>query len=70
MGPSLRSLCESNIFGVKIGFGMDTCIVFPQSTIVIVLLIGGMFGILVTRACTDYQVGLPLWSVARITLWG
>ena len=41
---SLFSLCESNIFGVKIDFGVDTGIVFPQSTTVIVLLIGGVFG--------------------------
>ena len=60
---SLCSLCEYNIFGVKIDFCMDTCIVFPQSTIVIVLLTGGVFGIVVTRAYTDYQVGLlfVLW---------
>lgn len=51
---SLFNLCESNIFGVKIDFGMDTGIVFPQSMIVIVLLIGGVFGIVATRACTDY----------------
>ena len=67
---SLCSPCEYNIFGVKINFCMNTCIVFPQSTMVIVLLIGRVFGIVITRAYTDYQVGPPLCSVVRIALWG
>ena len=52
VGASLRSLHESNIFGVRAVFDMDACHVFPQCVLAVIPLIGGVIGVVVTRACT------------------
>ena len=52
MEVSLCRLCESNIFGMRAVFGMDACHIFPQSTLAIVSLIAGMFGVVMTKAYT------------------
>ena len=43
---------KSKHFGVRAVLGMDACHVFPQNVLAVVLLIGGVFGVVVTRACT------------------
>ena len=52
VGMSLCSLNESNIFGAKAVFSMDDCHVFPQCVLALIPLIGGVIGVVVTRACT------------------
>ena len=43
-------------FGVRAVFSMDACHVFPQCMLDVIPLIGGVTGVVVTRACTGYQV--------------
>ena len=66
----LCSLCESNIFGAKAVFGMDACHVFPQGVLALLPLIGGVIGVVVTRACTGCWAGPPLCSVVVTALSG
>ena len=49
---------------------MDTCHTFPQVVLVFVPLIGGVFGVVVTRACTGCWVGPPFCSVVVTALLG
>ena len=68
VGVSLCKLCEYGIFGVTAVFGLDASHIFSQSVLVSIPLIGGVIGVVVTRACTRCWVGLPLCSVAVIAL--
>ena len=68
MEGSLCRLCESNIFGMRAVFGMDACHIFPQSTLAIVSLIAGMFGVVMTKAYTGCWAGPPLCSVVVTAL--
>ena len=51
-GTSLCSLCGFNIFDVRAVFCMDACHVFLQCVLAVIPLIGGVTGVVVTRACT------------------
>lgn len=35
-------------------FGMDACLIFPQGMLVIIPLIRGVIGVVVTKACTGH----------------
>ena len=70
MGVTRYRLCESNIFGVRAVFGTDVCHIFPQGVLAVVPLIGGVFGVVVTRACTGCWVGPPLCSVVVTAMLG
>lgn len=61
MGASLCRLRKSNIFDARATFGVDARHDFAQSVLATVPLIRGVFGAVVTRACTGYWAGLPLW---------
>ena len=50
MGASQCSLCECNNFTVRAVFGMDACHLFPHCMLPIIPLIGGVTGVVVTRA--------------------
>lgn len=52
-----------SVFGVRAGFSMDTSPIFPQGVLVVILLIEGVVGVIVSRACGGCEVGLPLSSV-------
>jgi len=41
-------------FGARAVFSMDVYLLFPQCKLAIVPLIGGVTGVVVTRACTGY----------------
>ena len=47
-------------FGVRAVFSVDACCLFPQCILAIIPLIGGVTGVVVTRACTGYWLGPPL----------
>ena len=68
VGASLCSLCESNIFGARAIFSMDSCLVFPQCVLAIIPLIGNVI-VVVTRACTGCLVWPPLCSVVVTALF-
>ena len=70
VGESLCSLHESSIFGARAVFGLDACYIFPQGVLAIIPLIGGVIGVVVTRACTGCWVGPPLCSVVVTALSG
>lgn len=53
MWVSLCSLCLCNIFGERAVFSMDACLSFPHCVLPIILLIMGVTGIVVIRACLD-----------------
>lgn len=50
VGISLCTVYESIIFSMKAIFGMHAGLFFLQSVLGIILLIGGVFGLVVTRA--------------------
>ena len=52
VGVSLCSLHESNSFGARAVFSMDACHIFPQCVLAVIPLIGGVIGLVVTRAFT------------------
>ena len=54
VGTSLCSLHVFNIFGARAVFIMDNCCLFSQCVLAIIPLIGGVTGVVVTRACTGY----------------
>lgn len=41
-GASLHTLCGFTIFGMKPGFSLDTCCLFPQHDLAIIPLTGGV----------------------------
>lgn len=54
----------SNIFGARALFSMDASCIFPQSVMAITPWIGGVIGIVLSRACAGCEAGPPLCSVA------
>ena len=71
MGESFcADCCDSNIFGAWAVSGVHACHTFPQSLLAIIPLIGGVTGIVATRACTGCWVGFPLCFVAALALSG
>lgn len=62
--------CVSNMFSVRYGFGVDASPVFPQGVLVVVPFIRGVFGVVITTACSRCETGLPLCSVAVTALSG
>ena len=70
MGASLCRLCEFNIFGVRVVFGMNASHIFPQSVLAVIPLIGSVIGVVVSRACSGCWVELPLCSMAVTALSG
>lgn len=63
-------LCESSIFGAWAVSGVDAWHTFRQSVLAIIPLLGGVIGMVVTRACTGCWVGFPLCFVATLALSG
>ena len=53
----------SSVFGVRAGFSMGTSPIFPQGVLAVILLIEGVVGVIISRACGGCEVGLPLSSV-------
>ena len=70
VGAFLCRLCMSNSFGARAGFCMDAIHVFPQSVLVIIPLIGGVVGVVLSRAYAECEAELPLCSVAITALLG
>ena len=70
VGASVCSLPESNIFGVRAVFSMDSCHVFPWCVLAIVPLMGAVTGVVVTTAYTKCPSGPPLPSVVVTVLLG
>ena len=54
MSVPLSSWYGFNIFGVGAVFSMDVSHIFPQCVLIIIPLIRGVTGVMVTRACTGY----------------
>ena len=52
VGVSLCRLCGFNIFGMKAVFSVDVCHLFPQYTLAVIPLIGGVTGV-GTRDCPE-----------------
>lgn len=67
MGMSLCRLCVSNIFGGRAGFGMDQMDLYSGYASGY-LPSGNVVGIVVSRACTGCEAGLPLGSLVVTTL--
>ena len=70
MGASLCRLCESSIFGVRAGFGVDASHVFPQSVLPLSPLIRSMIGVVVSRACTGFWAGILFAPWLTLPCWG
>lgn len=66
VGASLSRLFVFSIFDVRAGFGMNT----KQSVLAFIPLIGGVVGVVISRACAGCVVGLPVYSKAVPTLSG
>ena len=43
--------CESNIFGVKVGFGIDARHIFPLSVLAVMPMVGAVISVVDSRAC-------------------
>ena len=59
---------KSSIFGVRAVFGMNANHIFPQSMLVIIILIGNVICVVMSRACTGTWVGISLCSCGCTTL--
>ena len=70
MGLTLQRWYVSSIFGARAGFGMDASHIFPQGVLVVTPLIGGVLGVVISRACAGCEAGLHLCSVAVTGLLG
>ena len=72
MGLSVRSLHESNIFGVSAVFGMSAGRIFSQCVLAFIPRMGGvvLVGGTMTGACPGCRVGPPFCSVVVTALFG
>ena len=70
MGASLRRARVPRAFGGKAGSYVDANHVFPQVVLAAFTLVGSVAGDGGARACAQFEVGLPLCSLAVIVLAG
>ena len=72
---SLCRLRMSHVFHARAGFGMDTSHIFPQGVLAVIPWTGGVVGVVVSRACAGYEMGLPLlppwqgWGLPPPSCW-
>ena len=68
VGASLCRLHVPSVLGGRAGFDVDASHVFPQGVLAAITLVGCVAGIGVARACSGYEEGVPLCSVAVTAL--
>lgn len=66
---TLDCLCDVIFFGTRAVFNMESCHLFLQYIMVIIPLIGDVADVVLTRACTGYWMGIPVFFVVVSPLY-
>ena len=66
---TLDCLCDVIFFDTRAVFIMESCHLFLQYIMVIIPLIGDVADVVLTRACTGYWMGIPVFFVVVFPLY-